>query len=101
MVLDHISYFMSQDSELTFVFQFSSRLTALIMCFFIAEGYFYTRNVKKYMKKLLIFPIISYVAYVFAFSESLLPFTISHGSVVPHYGIFISSWVSLCSYSLH
>ena len=87
MVLDHISFFMPQSSDLVFTFQFVSRLTALIMCFFIAEGYFYTRSVKKYMKRLFIFAIISYVAYVFAFTGTLLPITLVHGSVIPHYGI--------------
>lgn len=98
MVLDHVSFFMPPDSELTFVFQFFSRLTALIMCFFIAEGYFYTRSVKAYMKRLLIFAIISYVAYVFAFTGTLLPITIAQGNVIPHYGIYITSYVPQVAY---
>ena len=98
MVLDHISFFMPQDSDLTFIFQFFSRLTALIMCFFVAEGYFYTRNVKAYMKRLLIFAIISYVAYVFAFTGTLLPIEIAQGNVVPHYGIFLGSFVPQIAY---
>ncbi len=43
------------------------RITAPIMWFFIAEGSFYTRNVKKYIGRLLVFAVISHFAYDFAF----------------------------------
>lgn len=50
------------------------RLTAPIMWFFIAEGYHYTRNVKKYMARLGLFAIISHFAYCFAFGLDFIPF---------------------------
>ena len=42
------------------------RLTAPIMWFFIAEGFHYTKNVKKYILRLFIFAVISHFAYNFA-----------------------------------
>ncbi len=42
------------------------RLTCPIMCYFIAEGYHYTRNISKYTVRLLIFSVIGHFAYVFA-----------------------------------
>ncbi len=51
------------------------RLTAPIMWFFIAEGYHYTHNVKKYLLRLGVFAIISHFAYCFAFGNSFIPFT--------------------------
>ena len=53
------------------------RLTAPIMWFFIAEGYHYTRNVKKYGIRLFAFAIISHFAYNFAFGIPFIPFQTS------------------------
>lgn len=49
------------------------RLTAPIMWFFIAEGFHYTRNVKKYIVRLFIFAIISHFAYDFAGGIPFIP----------------------------
>lgn len=49
------------------------RITAPIMWYFIAEGYHYTKNVKKYMLRLFIFAILSHFAYCFAFGISFVP----------------------------
>lgn len=51
------------------------RLTAPIMYFFICEGYYHTHNVKKYMKRLFIFAVISHFAYCFAFGINFIPFS--------------------------
>lgn len=58
------------------------RLTAPIMWFFIAEGFHYTKNVKKYILRLFFFAVISHFAYNFAGG---IPF-------VPH-GVFNSTSV--------
>ena len=50
------------------------RLTAPIMWFFIAEGYHYTQNVKKYAMRLFLFAFISHFAYNFAFGIPFVPF---------------------------
>lgn len=50
------------------------RLTAPIMWFFIAEGYHYTRDVKKYAGRLFLFAIVSHFAYNFAFGIPFIPF---------------------------
>ena len=44
------------------------------MWFFIAEGYHYTKNVRKYMFRLGLFAVISHFAYCFAFGISIIPF---------------------------
>ncbi len=64
MFLDHFTYCISPDNVIVFPIAFLSRLTASVMVFFIAKGYFYTKNVKKYMKRLGIFAIISYIPYI-------------------------------------
>ena len=50
------------------------RLTAPIMMFFIVEGYYYTKNLKKYLFRLFVFAIISHFAYATAFGKSFIPF---------------------------
>lgn len=43
--------------------------TAITMIFFLVEGYYYTRSKKNYITRLLIFALISQVAWNFAFAE--------------------------------
>lgn len=50
------------------------RLTAPIMWFFIAEGYYYTHDVKKYAKRLFLLAIVSHFAYNFCFGIPFIPF---------------------------
>ena len=53
------------------------RLAAPIFWFFIAEGYFYTRNFKKYLGRILLFAVVSHFAYNFAFGIPFIPFKTS------------------------
>lgn len=53
------------------------RLAAPIFWFFIAEGYYYTHNLKKYALRLLFFAVISHFAYNFAFGIPFIPFQTS------------------------
>lgn len=53
------------------------RLTAPTMWFMVAEGYHYTRNIKKYATRLFIFAIISHFAYNFCFGIPFIPFKTS------------------------
>ena len=43
------------------------------MWFFIAEGFYYTRNVKKYIGRLFLFAVISHFAYNFAGGIPFIP----------------------------
>ena len=54
MVVDHCAVvFVSDSSSVMWLLRMIGRMTAPIMCFFIAEGYFHTSNLKKYMGRLL------------------------------------------------
>lgn len=55
------------------------------MALFIAEGYFYTRNLKKYLERLFIFSIISYIPYVMLNAGEILPFQFFTGSIMPEF----------------
>ena len=69
------------------------RLTCPIMCYFIAEGYHYTRSVRRYAARLFIFAFISHFAYIFASGDyvdawSFVPF--SRGSFFNQTGVMLS-----------
>lgn len=64
MLLDHIAWiFLDFGSPLAQIFHIVGRITAPIMCFFIDEGYHYTRNKRKYALRLLIFAFISQISW--------------------------------------
>lgn len=65
MLIDHIAWcFVDTYSVLGQIMHIIGRMTAPIMCYFIAEGYHYTRNCKKYLLRLGIFAVISWFPYV-------------------------------------
>jgi len=66
MLIDHIAMlFVPSYSVLWQVMRIIGRITAPTMCYFIAEGYFHTRNVKKYALRLGIFALISHFPFIF------------------------------------
>lgn len=77
MTLDHVLCVVWPGYKLpVFVYLLHAvgRLTAPIMCFFIAEGYHYTHDVKKYAVRLFLFALVSHFAYNFAFGIPFIPF---------------------------
>ncbi len=69
MLLDHVAWlFFSTQSVWGQLIHAFGRITAPIMCYFIAEGFHYTSNVKKYIGRLLLFAAISHFPYVLYFS---------------------------------
>lgn len=82
MTIDHIAdiiYPSFPANPVAIVMHMIGRLTAPIMWFFIAEGFFYTKNLKKYLLRMFAFAIVSHFAYCFAFGINYIPF--SHGDV--------------------
>lgn len=53
------------------------RLAAPIFCFFVAEGFYHTHNLKKYIGRLFLLAIVSHFAYNFAFGIPFMPFQTS------------------------
>ena len=68
MTLDHVAWmlFPGYPTEpLPLIMHAVGRITCPIMCYFIAEGYRYTRNVNKYTARLFTFALVSHFAYIF------------------------------------
>lgn len=77
MTIDHVAdllYPGFPSHPIAIVLHLIGRLTAPIMWFFICEGYYYTRDVKKYILRLFVFAVVSHFAYCFAFGISVIPF---------------------------
>ncbi len=89
MTIDHIAWLVFPGyptQALPVVMHIIGRITCPIMCYFIAEGYHYTRNIRKYTARLFLFAVISHFAYVFASTnfvdwKSFIPF---------YYGSFLN-----------
>ncbi len=68
MFFDHFStVFLSYDTVLGVSMKIIGRIVAPTMCYFIAEGYYYTSNRRRYITRLLMFAVVSHVPYVLAF----------------------------------
>lgn len=76
MTIDHITWAIWPGTQAVWyvmALHIIGRLTAPIMWFFISEGCFYTRDMKKYALRLLAFAVVSHFAYCFAFGIELNP----------------------------
>ena len=76
MTIDHITWLLFPGCQPIWwvcCLHMIGRITAPIMWFFIAEGFYYTRNVKKYMVRLFLFAFISHFAYNFAAGIPFVP----------------------------
>lgn len=73
MVIDHAAGFFLPAGPLKIVLRTIGRLTAPIMCYMIAEGYFHTSNRMKYLGRLLLFAVISHLPFNYCMGFSLWP----------------------------
>ena len=66
MTLDHIAWLLFPGypaQAMPLAMHIIGRLTCPIMCYFIAEGYHYTRNFRRYALRLFLLAIVSHFAY--------------------------------------
>ena len=73
MLIDHIgAFFIPATTPIGALCRIIGRLTAPIMCFFLAEGYEHTRSKLKYGIRLLIFALVSQPFYAYAHGNTIL-----------------------------
>lgn len=71
MLLNHISHvFLTPGTVFKEVFEDVGYFTAITMCYFLVEGYEYTRSKKKYALRLFLFAVISQMPFWYAFRSS-------------------------------
>ncbi len=78
MTVDHIADLVFPGfsaTPLAIILHIIGRLTAPIMWFFICEGFFYTKNLKRYLLRMFLFAVISHFSYCFAFGINYIPFS--------------------------
>lgn len=76
MTVDHAADLIfpgSPSNPIALILHIIGRLTAPIMWFFVCEGFFYTKNLRKYLLRMGIFAVISHFAYCFAFGINVVP----------------------------
>ena len=72
MLIDHVGKLFFPH---IIILQIIGRLAMPIFAFFIAEGFYYTKNKLKYFLTMLIFAVIAQIPYVFLFSGLNILFT--------------------------
>lgn len=76
MTIDHVTWtFLPgyRTDPLTLALHMIGRLTAPIMMFFIVEGFYHTKNLKKYLFRMFLFAFIAHFPYALLFNKTFLP----------------------------
>ena len=82
MLIDHIAWaFVPSATVSGQIMHFIGRFTAPIMCYFIAEGYFHTKDIRKYILRIGIFAVISQLPFVIAEKLTYPPVLIKDGKL--------------------
>lgn len=64
MLLDHFALTMVSNASLYYyIMRFLGKISIVIMCYFVAEGYYKTRNLGKYILRMGIFAAVSQIPY--------------------------------------
>ena len=98
MLIDHIAWGFV-DAVHPFLgacMHFIGRLTGPTMAYFVGEGYSYTRDVRSYQKRLLLFDFISWPAFVY-FETGSLFLTLGNGHFIlnPMQGVIFTLFLGL------
>ena len=91
MLGDHIGVAFVKGGALATFLEFFGGLTMPVMAFFLAEGYRYTKDVKKYALRLAVFVLIAVLPFNFLLSGKWLPVQIADGQVMSSFTHFYLS----------
>ncbi|MCL2070216.1 MAG: conjugal transfer protein TraX [Treponema sp.] len=76
MFCDHfVSVFLPHDELISLLFRLLGRTAAPVFCFFIAQGFYYTRDRRKYIIRLLVLALISHIPYNLSFGYTFFQAT--------------------------
>lgn len=71
MLIDHVGAILYPD---IMILRIIGRISFPIYAFLVAEGFFHTKNVKKYMQRLLVFAIVSEIPFDLVLTGKILEF---------------------------
>ncbi len=69
MLANHIAAVFLSSGILRMILLGIGNFTAITMCYFLVEGYSYTRSKKRYMGRLLLFAVLSQMPFCMAFAK--------------------------------
>ena len=107
MLIDHVgNAFINDSSQLYHIMSLVGRITGPIMFFAAVEGYHHTKSLKKYIIRLLVFALVSYLPFMYVFRDNFnalrlnVIFTILIGVLAIHVrrkikNIFLKTFVIL------
>lgn len=90
MLTDHIGAILFPND---IVFRIIGRIAFPIFAFLIVEGYFHTKNIKKYLLRLCVFAILSEIPFDLAFNGAILEFNSQN--------VFFTLFISLVAISIY
>lgn len=92
MLIDHIGAILFPQY---IILRIIGRMSFMIYCFLLVEGYFHTRNVKKYLLRILMFAFISEIPFDLAFQGQI--FNIGYQNIF--FTLFIGLMcISICEH---
>jgi hypothetical protein len=75
MLIDHIAAVLIPSRTLPYIImRFIGRFSAPIFCWFLVQGFWRTRNFKKYLSRVFLFAVLSYYPYILALKGGNLTF---------------------------
>lgn len=101
MSIDHIAWYLYPGyslNPLALIMHMIGRITCIIMCYMVAQGYYHTKNLNKYILRLFVFALISHIPYVltsinYIDYKSFIPFY--YGEVLNQTSIMLSLTIGL------
>jgi hypothetical protein len=91
MLSDHMAVLFKSNPKIYFFMRLFGRLTASTMCFFIAEGFHYTRSKYRYGIRLAVFALISQFAYTFFDNRTILTY-----KLFVHWNVIFTLFMGFC-----
>lgn len=106
MTMDHVaSAFFTNGSAIWLIFRIIGRITFPLMAYMLADGFTYTRDLKKYITRLFWFSLVSWFTFSFLETGSFLPIQLAEGNYTdyPYNWLYISSLdktLCICRFSV-